>query len=174
VGDERIRNEGQIFEEVYNNALALYAVLRTSQTIRVKRADMRQGEVVALPVDYCCDIEYRAKQILDTEEEKYFWYLVQLDPDDYPAIPQFLKQKLGKIFKENRLGVDGDYRKLYYRVKNMFDRKKIQEAKENEDGPDNDEQPRDLGDAYPAGGRGNQVEGAEAGISNQEADCSLE
>lgn len=131
---ETIRNEQLVWEDSYNAALALYAVLRGSHTIRVKRAEMRTGEVPAEPIDFCADLEMRASQAFPLREQVYFWNIILQDPDEYPNIPQIMKQVLGKTIERFDLGVTGHYQRLYYRIKNMSDRKRIiQDLPEEED-----------------------------------------
>lgn len=131
--NERIHNELQVWEEAFNAALALYAVLRGSHTIRVRRAEMRSGEVVAEPIDFCADLEMRASHAFRTAETRWMWKGVLQDPDSYIDLPQYMKQLLGADIERFDLGVGGHYKRLYYRVRNMVDRKKVIENEPEED-----------------------------------------
>lgn len=118
----------QQYEQAYLAALSLYDILRTSGMIQVRRAELRQGEVKAEPIDFCADIEVRAARTLTSKEELLQWWNVLEETWHYPDLPKGIQQALGKAFFENDLGVEGHYRMLYFRVKNQIERKHIKET----------------------------------------------
>jgi len=115
------------YEETYIAALALYEVLRASGMVQVRRAEAKQGEVKAEPIDFVCDIEMRAARTLSLQDWLLKWWDVLEEPWRYPDLPKEV-QELGKAFLENDLGVEGHYRTLYFRVKNQLERKKFKET----------------------------------------------
>ena len=127
---ERVINKQQAWENSANAALALYSVLHNGHLIRTKRAKLTGKEVEALPIDFSADLEIRAKEVFNTRELFSMWGMVLEDPDSFVDLPQFMKQRLGESIEKHDLGVDGHYKKLYYRVKNAYDRKRT--AKEQD------------------------------------------
>lgn len=114
--------------------MALYALLRTSNTIRVRRADMKSGEITAEPIDFVCDIEMKAKRILDQDWSALKeWQKVMDDPDSYDTLPLDVQTLLGFSFSVNQLGVDGDYRRLYWRAKQEQDRRAVTQTESEDD-----------------------------------------
>lgn len=133
------------WDEVYLNTMALYALIKSSPgTIRVKRADMKQGEVAAEPVDFICDVELKAKQALmcDTGQIVPHWYAewqkVLDDPDSYELLSTDLRTLIGFTFGIKLLGVDGDYRRLYWRYKQDQDRRSILTEESEDDNAGDD------------------------------------
>lgn len=127
-------NKPQGYDEVYRDAMALFALLRSSNTIRVRRADMKSGEITAEPIDFVCDIEMKAWRILDQDGAAYAeWRKVLSDPDSYDQLPMDVQLLLGFAFSVNRLGVDGDYRRLYWRVKQEQDRRAVTQSESEDD-----------------------------------------
>ena len=116
-------NELSHEDNVYMEVMALYAAIKdTPGSIKVRRAEMRQGEVQAEPIDFIIDVELKAKRALledpDPEYALVEWERVLADPLQYPFVPVVIREELGTAFEQNRLGVDGDYRMLYFKVKN--------------------------------------------------------
>lgn len=110
-------------DTVYAEVMALYAAIKdTPGCIRVRRAEYRQGEVQAEPIDFIIDVELKAKRALlqdpDPEYALVEWSRVLDNPEQYPFLPVVIREALGQAFNINRLGVDGDYRMLYFKVKN--------------------------------------------------------
>lgn len=95
---------------------------------------MKSGEITPEPIDFVCDIEIKANRILDKDwAAKYEWQKVLNDPDSYELLPVDVQNFLGFAFSVNRLGVDGDYRKLYWRVKQEQDRRAVAPREEDDD-----------------------------------------
>lgn len=107
-------------DNVYREVMALYAAIKdTPGVIRVRRAEMRQGEVQAEPIDFIIDVELKAKRALQRVPVGIkAWFFVLDNPDRYAGLPVGVREELGKEFNASRLGVDGAYRMLYFRVKN--------------------------------------------------------
>jgi hypothetical protein len=105
---------------VYEEVMALYAAIKdTPGAIRVRRAEMRQGEVKAEPIDFIIDVELKAEAALHENPIGLAGWAYLLDnPEEYSLLHIGVKEVLGRTFEGARLGVDGDYRKLYFRVKN--------------------------------------------------------
>lgn len=114
--------------------MALFSLLRGSNTIRVRRADMKSGELIPEPIDFVCDIEIKAKRALTGNPGAIAeWQKVLDDPDSYELLPEDLRMVLGFTFSTNLLGVDGDYRKLYWRVKQEQDRRAVTPTESEDD-----------------------------------------
>lgn len=113
--DERPQ-EGEIYLEV----MALYTAIKdTPGILRVQRAEMRQGEVKALPIDFIIDVELKAKRaIVYGPFAQSEWAEVMAEPNKYEGVSEFTRRALGRTFNEYGLGVDGAYRMLYWRTKN--------------------------------------------------------
>jgi hypothetical protein len=110
-------------DTTYHEVMALYAAIKdTPGAVRVERAEMRQGEVKALPIDFLIDVELKAKRALSKDIDPAYamqeWMHVVMAPEQYPFVPVVIREELGREFDAKRLGVDGDYRMLYFRVKN--------------------------------------------------------
>lgn len=106
--------------------MALYvALINSPHQHKVRRAEMKQGEVAALPVDFLADIEIKAKRSLPAS---YYHGFLQSAYDDTPeAVPTLTKYILGETFMQHDLNYDGHYRTLYFRVKNDARRSKPKE-----------------------------------------------
>lgn len=106
------------YEDVFNNVFALYATLQNESRPRsIRRAVLNQaGEVTAEGIDFCADVEVKAKRVLNPTQ--YRLVLRYAREDQYDSVPKVLQQALGAVFLENDLNFDGAYRVLYYRAKN--------------------------------------------------------
>lgn len=112
-------------KESYLAAMAAYAIIRTTNLAQVRRAEMRQGEIKAEPIDFVCDIEVRAKKTLTDRNELILWWDVLEEPDRYPDLPEYLQETLGMAFQQYDLSIAGPYRQLYFRLKNQSDRRRL-------------------------------------------------
>lgn len=112
--------------------MALYAALRDAGEFQVRRADMKQGEVKAEPMDFCIDVEVKARRALGADTTytpdnpivpDYYaigeWIAVLTAPATYAQVSIKTRELLGLVFEKARLGIDGDYRTLFFRVKNQ-------------------------------------------------------
>ena len=96
---------------------ALYQTLNEGREhLRTKRAEYRNDEVQALPIDFLLDVEIKAKRALPSPLYAMFMRLASSCNIEVP--PEAAKLLLGLTWKEYGLGVDGSYRRLYYTVKN--------------------------------------------------------
>lgn len=116
-------NELSYEDNVYMDVMALYAAIKdTPGAIKVRRAEMRQGEVPAEPLDFIIDVELKAKRAILADIDPAYataeWMTVMYHPELYPHLPVVIREELGREFEAKRLGVDGDYRLLYFKVKN--------------------------------------------------------
>ena len=107
-------------DEAYRSVMALYAAIKdTPGILRVRRAEMRQGEVQADPIDFVIDVELKAKRALQHDPMgKVEWTEILKEPDQYLLASEFTRKVLGHAFLSTRLDVGGDYKKLYWRIKN--------------------------------------------------------
>ena len=108
--------EGSHFDEVFHQVMALYTALQEAGQFPVKRAEMKQGECAATAVDFCADVELKARR--EISENLYAWLSwanVLRDPETYPRLHIGIREQLGMTFEAHRLGADGDYRSLYAR-----------------------------------------------------------
>ena len=102
-------------EDTYSNALALFLALKGG-SYTPRRAELKQGEVTAEPLDYMADIQLKSKRILSPIEYAMLLRLIENETPD--VLPTHLEQKLGEQFLKSKLDASGDYRVLYYRAKN--------------------------------------------------------
>ena len=115
-------------DRTFGEVMALYSAIKdTPGILRVQRAEMRQGEVKSLPIDFIIDVELKAKRVILNQYDPYNpthilneWYKLLDKPDQYPQMPLALREEFGREFDLNGLGVDGDYRMLYWRIKNNY------------------------------------------------------
>lgn len=102
---------------VFENVRALYLVVKTAQDehgLPLRRAAMRSnGEVAAESIDFLCDVELKAKRVLFPIEFDMFREGMEL--------PLTAKIALGEVFQRCKLGVGGDYKSLYFHVKQVMD-----------------------------------------------------
>lgn len=116
-------------DRIYHEVMALYLALKDDPNgIRVKRAEMRQGEVKAEPIDFIADVEIKASRYINSlitskDIVRLMWQSVVKYPDTYPYLYVTIREDLGKAFDKGRLGVDGDYKMLFFRAKNNQERK---------------------------------------------------
>src|ERR1035437_4914377 len=108
--------EAQTFKDVFLNVSALYSVLKGTPQQGVRRAELKQGTVIAEAIDFMADVEIKAKRILTSPY--HFVYLRALLTGDYALLPVDMQCALGEEFLRNDLNYDGAYRILYYRAKN--------------------------------------------------------
>ena len=109
------------YQRVFDDVWALYRVVKTAQEehgLPLRRAAIRSnGEVAAESIDFLCDCELKAKRVLSTIE--YGMFVLGLE------IPSWSKVVLGEIFLRCRLGVSGEYKSLYFHVKQVMDGKPL-------------------------------------------------
>lgn len=99
------------YEQVFDDVMALYEALLTSN-LRVRRAQLNlRGEVPAEPIDFICDVDIKAKRA------GYHTAMLLLT-----SVPVSIKRVVGKAFLFGGLHLDGDYKTLYFRVKNSTTR----------------------------------------------------
>jgi hypothetical protein len=109
-------------EDAYANVLALLLVLKANPTHILRRAELKQGEVTAEPLDFIADFHLKSKRALSSV---HYELLVRLVNNGTPEIlPTNLKQSLGRQFIKSKMDISGDYRVLYFRAKNnqLYDR----------------------------------------------------
>lgn len=107
----------------YQETMALYAAIKdTPGIMRVRRAEMRQGEVQAEPIDFVIDVELKARRALQQDIDPVYavaeWLRILDAPEQYATLPVAIREEIGNEFLSCGLGVDGAYRMLYWRVKN--------------------------------------------------------
>ena len=100
----------------FNSVCALYAILKTnSSSLRVKQAVYRQGEVPAEPLDFLFDVEIKTKRAIG--QQFYDLFLRAVYNENLEILPEYLREALGKAYREWGLGVEGAYRTLYFNAK---------------------------------------------------------
>lgn len=105
------------YDLVYGQVMALYTALREANEFRVRRAEMRQGEVKAEPIDFCADVDVKAVRALFSDGYAIsMWHNTVEDSEQYHRMPVYIRELLGKAFDEGHLGPTGDYRALYARL----------------------------------------------------------
>src|ERR1700675_571783 len=111
------KEERQKLEMIYDNVMALFTALKDGR-LDVRRAEFKHGEVAAENVDFLCDVQIKARRHL-TPAEYALWSVVLENPEQYKFVPEKIRQTLGRVFQQNRLDLAGDYKKLYFKVKNQ-------------------------------------------------------
>lgn len=105
------------YQHVFESVRALYLVVKETQEgqgLPLRRAAVRSnGEVAAEAIDFLCDVELKAKRVLYPTEFDMFREGLEL--------PDAAKIDLGEVFQKCRMGVSGDYKALYFRVKQVMD-----------------------------------------------------
>jgi hypothetical protein len=118
----------QPWMETFSAVTALYYVLRANPAaLRVKQSVYRADEVSAEPLDYVLDVEIKTKRALG--EWYYQMFLRAVHDEHTDILPIYMREMLGRLFKEYRLGPDGPYAKLFFDVKNAQVRSFMKEAK---------------------------------------------
>jgi len=113
--DERSQSD-----ETFHEVMALYsAIMDNPGSIKIVRAEMRQGEVKSTCLDFKIDVELKAKRAIVYDPfAQSEWAEVMAEPNKYESVSEFTRKALGKAFNEYGLGVDGAYKMLYWRTKN--------------------------------------------------------
>ena len=130
--------ESQTFIDCFLNVSALYSVLKGTPQQGVRRAELKQGEVIAESIDFMADVEIKAKRVLSSLYYKA--YLALAMDGNYELMPIDLQCALGEIFMRSNLNYDGDYRVLYYRAKNN----QLQDREEPQHFPEEAVSPEDI------------------------------
>ena len=86
--------EAQTFKDVFLNVSALYSVLKGTPQQGVRRAELKQGVVIAEAIDFMADVEIKAKRVLSPPY--CFVYLRSLITLDYALLPVDLQCALGE------------------------------------------------------------------------------
>ena len=103
-------------DKAYHEVLALYTALREANDFKVRRAEIRSGETPAQAIDFKCDVEVKASRALLSDPYALaLWNNVVREPEQYPRLPELVREVLGKAFAEGDLGQNGAYRSLYAR-----------------------------------------------------------
>lgn len=114
-------DKSEKYLHVYENVRALYLITRETQDERglpLRRAAIRSnGEVAAESIDFLCDVEMKARRVLYPVEFDMFREGLDL--------PLSAKIELGEVFHRCKLGVSGDYKSLYFHVKQVMDSKPL-------------------------------------------------
>lgn len=117
MSDLKWQHELLEYEDVYSNVFALYTVLKSQgRPLSIRRAELKQGEVVAEAIDFISDVEIKAKRILN--QTQYRLLMKFAAEEKYDSAPKIIKQQLGLLFLRSDMNYDGAYRVLYYRAKN--------------------------------------------------------
>lgn len=112
--------------ETFDAAMALYATFKDNPNVlKVKRAEMRGGEIEAIPLDFIIDIETKAKRGLH-DGYLYEMFLKMANSDQCYKMTEPMKVILGRIWLDYGLGVEGTYARLYYKTKNEQIRRVLQ------------------------------------------------
>jgi hypothetical protein len=107
------------WDETFQCVMELYTTLQEGRDgLRVKPVAHPQadGEVETAALDFLMDVELKAKHSLPYLESQMFTRVSQAG--NFMVLPSEMKTFLGRIFTEYGLGLDGAYRKLYFKTKN--------------------------------------------------------
>ena len=104
--------------EVFNDVAELYQVHNEGRgTLRAKQVSLNaDDEVEALPIDFLIDVELKSARVLPSPLFDMFIRLAEVS--QMSLLPDAAKLLLGRVWTEYGLGVDGNYRKLYWNTKN--------------------------------------------------------
>lgn len=128
------------FDEVFGNVMALYMTLKDNPQRTLRRAELKQGEVIAEAIDFLVDVELKAKRILPPIIYEVFMRLAE---QGHPEIlPDNFKQNLGFLFWKSKMDIAGHYRTLYLRAKNQRLYEEI--SKEKPSFPEDAMNPEDI------------------------------
>lgn len=118
--------------EVFDAAMALYCTFKDNPNVlRVKMAEYRQEEVAAEPLDFCIDIDIKAKRALN-DSYLYSMFMNMANSEQYHKLPEPMKVILGRAWLDNSLSVEGHYARLYYKTKNEQIRRVLQGEESHE------------------------------------------
>jgi hypothetical protein len=106
------------WKEGFQNVMALYCILKEPGTLRVKRAELKQGQVKPEPLDFLIDVEIKATRALTDPYSEDMWENVLDDPNSYADLPLPIQHILGEAFLKGHLGPESDYKFLYFKVRN--------------------------------------------------------
>jgi hypothetical protein len=129
------KTQKQSWIEEFNTVVALYYVLKSnSASLRVKQATYRADEVAAEPIDFIIDVEVKVKRLLG--QPYYDLFLRAVYNENTDILPEDMREALGRLFQEYRLGPDGPYAKLFFKTKNDQVRSYMNEVKSGRDNAD--------------------------------------
>lgn len=110
------------YQRIFNDVLSLYLVIREAQEERglpLRRAAVRSnGEVAAESIDFLCDVELKAKRVLPSIQFEMFKQGLEL--------PLHSQIDLGETFLKCKLGMTGDYKALYFHIRQVQDGQALQ------------------------------------------------
>jgi len=124
-------------EDSFESVTALYRTLLDGRaSLKVRRTELGANEEVSAdPLDFLMDVEIKAKRTL--QPTIYAMFLRLSADNDYALLPTEHKKALGTVWDESNLGVCGDYKSLYFRVKNAQMREALRMRElEEENGTD--------------------------------------
>ena len=105
------------YDLIYSRVMELYTMLREANEFKVRRAEMRSGEVKAEGIDFVCDVDVKAVRALFGDGYAIdVWHKTVENPEQYHRAPVKVREMLGKAFDDGKLGPTGDYRSLYARL----------------------------------------------------------
>ena len=115
----------------FNSVVALYAILKSnSSALRVKQAVYRQGEVAAESLDFVIDVEVKTKRAIG--QQFYDLFLRAVYNENVEILPEYLREALGKAWREWSLGIEGAYKTLYFNAKQSQMREAIRTRGEHD------------------------------------------
>jgi hypothetical protein len=103
--------------DAYASVTSLYLSYKGNpKPVAPRRAKLKQGVVAALPIDFICDVEIKAKRALTSADCRIFARCMhECKPGDVPQLTQIL---LGDTWMRHDMGYDSHYSVLYFRAKN--------------------------------------------------------
>jgi hypothetical protein len=111
------------YTEIFENVMALYTALKEDEyLLRIRRNQTPQGD----PLDFLYDVQLKTRRALPSFDSQVF--LRMADAGNYGLASPETKIALGRIYAEFGLGIDGAYKKLYYRTKNEQVRQALKTA----------------------------------------------
>jgi hypothetical protein len=93
----------------FENCAALFQHY-SQMDLKVRRAQLHGGGVIAEPVDFCADFVLKAKRALG-DGAQYEMALRLSEAGDYNLVPEYTRQRVGKTFLE--YGLETVYAALF-------------------------------------------------------------
>jgi len=105
------------YMETFDNVIALYSTLQDGRdSLRLKRAEVKaDGEIEAIALDFLIDVELKSQRTLPGIEYQIFKRMLQAGNGS--LVSTDAKLALGRVYTEFGLGVEGAYRKLFFKEK---------------------------------------------------------
>jgi hypothetical protein len=123
------KKQKQSWIENFNTVVALFhrqnarrESMRPTQSMTRDKADTLQNSYVIgqHELDFVLDIEIKTKRALG--QPLYNMFMRAVANEQTEILPEYMRESLGRLWKEYGLTMDGSYAKLYYAARQQQDR----------------------------------------------------